>query len=58
MTRIVHIESKHPDFRDPRPSSRFDAICCICRRPGATLADLDGEPFQAYYHAECVSTEE
>lgn len=28
--------------------------CVVCGRMGATVADLDGPAFQAYYHPECV----
>lgn len=29
-------------------------LCCHCLKFGATLADLDGEPFKAYYHEGCL----
>jgi hypothetical protein len=29
-------------------------LCCHCSEFGATLADLDGEPFKAYYHETCL----
>lgn len=51
MTRIVHVS---PNQASPNAS----VLCCACGKWGATLADLDGEPFKAFYHAECLPTEE
>lgn len=52
MTRIVHIN-------DHRVQADPTGICCVCGKPGATLADLDGDPPSgAFYHAECLSDEE
>lgn len=49
MARIVSIN---------RPSEgaagAVACVCCICGRIGATLADLDGPPFVAYYHSACL----
>lgn len=30
-------------------------VCIVCGRKGATLADLEGEAFRAYYHRECAT---
>jgi len=28
-------------------------LCCKCGQWGATHADLDGEPYKAFYHWSC-----
>ena len=44
----------------PEPPG-FVAVCLTCGRviPAGTakIADLDGEPFKAYYHTTCVPIE-
>jgi uncharacterized protein YlaI len=30
-------------------------LCCVCHRWTATLADLGGDPFRAYYCPDCAS---
>jgi hypothetical protein len=40
-----------------REPPEFEAICLYCERPiapGGKVADLDGEPFKAYYHSRCL----
>jgi len=38
--------------QNPRVATSL--LCCHCLKFGATLADLDGEPFKAYYHEDCL----
>ena len=49
MTRIVNINDNRV-----APESKVSVVCCVCSKMGATLADLDGEPFKAYYHPACL----
>lgn len=57
MTRIVHITD--PRTIDPTSSAaKITTQCCVCGRMGATLADLDGEPFVSYYHSACLPEDE
>ena len=47
MTRIVPVDH-------PRPGQRFK--CANCREmidADKAFADLDGTPFEAYYHSGC-----
>lgn len=58
MTRLVNINDDRVK-RDPSASSsKVTVACCVCGKMGATLADLDGEPFAAYYHAACLPPDE
>jgi hypothetical protein len=55
VTRIVHINDNRARPVAPgTPESMVITVCCICEKMGATLADLDGPPFKAYYHPECL----
>ena len=53
MVRLVNVNDDRVS-RDPGASSRISCVCCICGKIGATLADLDGPPFKAYYHSTCL----
>ena len=59
MTRIVHINDNRARPVEPgTPESMVITVCCICEKMGATLADLDGPPFKAYYHPRCLPPDE
>jgi hypothetical protein len=55
MTRIVDINANRVRPVDPGAAEGLITVqCCVCSKMGATLADLDGEPFKSYYHAACL----
>jgi hypothetical protein len=55
VTRIVGINDRRATPVDSSaPEGKITVQCCICNRMGATLADLDGPAFKAYYHSECL----
>lgn len=41
----------------PKPQEGLRVLCILCNQwvtATEALADLDGEPFKAYYHAGCA----
>lgn len=46
-----------PIYPLPRRGFADNLVCVRCGQRGAMVADLDGTPFQAYYHQVCVPPE-
>jgi len=45
----MNLQAINPPLRDGQRVQ-----CCCCHRMTATLADLDGESFRAYYCPDCA----